>query len=162
MASWFKSIKNPTLNIKGCSYLRSWSCTRRRMEWPWWRRWRCTPRRSCARSCRPPGGWINFICCFLWKSQFSKNGPTLASFSFIFVFSNTHYKFYNNRYVKKCPSSIRCRDLKSRPLEYESPPITTRPGLQPKFYNFGPKLVDRSIQSPTKKIDCLLRGEKSN
>ena len=34
-------------------------------------------------------------------------------------------------YVKKCPSSIRCRDSNSRPLEHEPPPITTRPGLPP-------------------------------
>ena len=31
---------------------------------------------------------------------------------------------------EKCPSSIRCRDSNSRPLEHESSPITTRPGLQ--------------------------------
>ena len=29
------------------------------------------------------------------------------------------------------PSSKRRRDSNSRPLEYESPPITTRPGLPP-------------------------------
>ena len=33
--------------------------------------------------------------------------------------------------VKKCPSSIRCQDLNSQPLEHEYPPITTRPGLPP-------------------------------
>ena len=54
------------------------------------------------------------------------NGPTPASFSFIFVFPNTHYNFYN---VKNCPSSIRCQDSNSLPLENESPPIITRPGL---------------------------------
>ena len=32
--------------------------------------------------------------------------------------------------VKKCPSSMRCRNLNSRPLEHESPTITTSPGLQ--------------------------------
>ena len=31
--------------------------------------------------------------------------------------------------MKKCPSSIQCRDSNSRLLEHESPPITTRPGL---------------------------------
>ena len=31
--------------------------------------------------------------------------------------------------VKKCPSSLRCWDSNSHPLESESPPITTRPGL---------------------------------
>ena len=33
--------------------------------------------------------------------------------------------------LKKCPSSIWCRDLNSWPLKHESPPITTRPGLPP-------------------------------
>ena len=33
--------------------------------------------------------------------------------------------------MKKFPSSIRCRDLNSQPVEHESPPITTRPGLPP-------------------------------
>ena len=31
--------------------------------------------------------------------------------------------------VKKCPSSIRCWDSNSPPLEHKSHPITTRPGL---------------------------------
>ena len=35
--------------------------------------------------------------------------------------------------VNKCPSSIRCRDSNSQPLEHESPPITTRPGLPPYY-----------------------------
>ena len=35
--------------------------------------------------------------------------------------------FTTNTYVKKCPSSIRCRESNSWPLERESPPITTRP-----------------------------------
>ena len=39
--------------------------------------------------------------------------------------------FTTSRYVKKCPSSIRYRDSNSRPLEHESPPITTRPVLPP-------------------------------
>ena len=33
----------------------------------------------------------------------------------------------------KCPSSILCRDSSSRPLEHESPPITTRRGLKSSF-----------------------------
>ena len=59
---------------------------------------------------------------------FFKNVPTSASFTFIFDFSNTHYKLFNTYDVKKCPSSIQCRDRNSRPLEHESPPITTWPG----------------------------------
>ena len=33
--------------------------------------------------------------------------------------------------MKKCPSSIWCWDSNSWPLEHESPPIITRPGLRP-------------------------------
>ena len=53
--------------------------------------------------------------------------------SFIFgLFKQHHFKFYSKQvFVKKCPSSIRCQDLNPRPLELESPPITTRPGLLP-------------------------------
>ena len=37
-------------------------------------------------------------------------------------------------YVKKCPSSIQCRDSNQWPSGHESPPITTRPGLLPKSH----------------------------
>ena len=60
---------------------------------------------------------------------FLKNGPTPASIRLFLVFSNKHYKFLQQIDVKKCPSSIRCQDLNPRPLERESLPITTRPGL---------------------------------
>ena len=56
--------------------------------------------------------------------RFFLNGPFRASFSFIFVFST-------NKYVKKCLSSIQCRDLNPRPSEQESLSITTRPGFLP-------------------------------
>ena len=70
-------------------------------------------------------------CFYKILNIFLKNGPTPASFSFIFVFSNTHYNlFIQQMNVKKCPSSLRCQDSNSRPLEHESPPITTRPGLK--------------------------------
>ena len=42
---------------------------------------------------------------------FKKNGPTPASFSFIFgLFKQTSLQFLQQIYVEKCPSSIRCRD----------------------------------------------------
>ena len=62
-----------------------------------------------------------------------KNGPTLASVSFIFGLFNKHYKFLQQIYVKKCPSSLRCRDSNPRPSDRESPPQTTRLGLPPKW-----------------------------
>ena len=58
--------------------------------------------------------------------------PLLRWFS---VFSNKHYKFLQKIFVKKCPSSVQCRDSNSWSLERESPPITTRPGLPP-YRNF--------------------------
>ena len=43
----------------------------------------------------------------------AKNGPILASFSFIFVFSNKHYNFTTN-ICEKSPSSMRSWDSKPR------------------------------------------------
>ena len=40
-------------------------------------------------------------------------------------------KFLQQINVKKCPSSRRCWDSNPQPLEQESLPITTRPGLPP-------------------------------
>ena len=57
---------------------------------------------------------------------FKKNGPTPASFLFIFVFSNKQ-----QIWMWKWPSSIRHRDSYSQTSDYESPPLTTRPGLPP-------------------------------
>ena len=56
--------------------------------------------------------------------------PTPASFLFIFGLFKQTLQFLQQINVKKCPSSIRCRDLNPQPLEHESRPITTRPGLQ--------------------------------
>ena len=64
---------------------------------------------------------------------FFKNGPALGIFFIYIVFSNTHYNFYIKK-CEKCPSSIWCWDLNSQPLEYESPPKTTRPGLPPIYF----------------------------
>ena len=61
-----------------------------------------------------------------------KNGPTPASFSLIFgLFKQTSLQFLQQIYVKKCPSSIWCRDSNPQPSERESLPITTRPGFTP-------------------------------
>ena len=37
--------------------------------------------------------------------------------------------------VKKCPSSIQCWDSNSQPSDFESPPLTTKPGLPPLSIN---------------------------
>ena len=59
---------------------------------------------------------LNSICFSLNVSSFLKNGPTPASFSFIFVFSNKQYNFYNKKVCEKCPSSVRYQDSNSQPL----------------------------------------------
>ena len=59
------------------------------------------------------------------------NGPTLASFSFIFGIFKQTIQFLQQIIVKKCPSSIWRRDSNPQPLKYELSPITTRPGRPP-------------------------------
>ena len=65
-------------------------------------------------------------------------GQPRPLFIYLLLFKHTLIFFTINRYVKKCPSSILCRDCQdsnSRPLEHESPPITTRPEQPPsKFF----------------------------
>ena len=58
---------------------------------------------------------------------FFKNGPSPASFSFIFGLLKQTLRFLQQINVKKCPSSIQCWDLNQQPLKHESPPITTWP-----------------------------------
>ena len=49
----------------------------------------------------------------------------------IFLFFQTHITIFATNKCEKFPSRIHCRDLNLRPLEHDSPPITTRPGLPP-------------------------------
>ena len=58
------------------------------------------------------------------------NGPSPASFSFIFSLFEYQYNFTENK-CRNSPSSILSGDSNSRPLGHWSPPITTRPGLPP-------------------------------
>ena len=62
---------------------------------------------------------------YVFLKQMGHPRPLL---SFIFGLFKQTLQFYNN-ICEKCPSSIRYRDSNPRPLERESPPITTRPGL---------------------------------
>ena len=65
-----------------------------------------------------------------WVFAIFLNGPTPASFLFIFgLFKQTNIFIANQFEKNSWPSSIWRRDLNPRPLEDESPPITTRPGL---------------------------------
>ena len=51
---------------------------------------------------------------------------------FIFgLFKQTSLQILPQINVKKCPSSILCRDSNPRPLEHEGPLIATSPGLPP-------------------------------
>ena len=61
-----------------------------------------------------------------------ENGPSPASFSFIFgLFQTNINTILQQINVKKCSSSIWHWDLNPRSSERESPPITARPGLPP-------------------------------
>ena len=64
---------------------------------------------------------------------FKKNGPSPASFSFIFGLFQTNNTIFTTNQCEKMstPSSIWCRDSNPQPLEREAPPITTRLGLPP-------------------------------
>ena len=58
------------------------------------------------------------------------NGPSLASFSFIFdLFQKNINTILQQINVKKCSSSIRHWDSNPRLSEREPPPITSRPSL---------------------------------
>ena len=74
---------------------------------------------------------------------FFKNGPTPRPlFNLFSVFLNKQYNFYYKSMWKNV-MSIQYPVLNSnpRPLEYESPPITTRPGPHPKWSISLPSLV---------------------
>ena len=71
------------------------------------------------------------------------------------LFSCFQSIFTTNIY-EKCPSSIQCRDSNSRPLEHESPPVTTRPELLPSF-NY---LYHHIFRGPFDSISYNLRFSK--
>ena len=60
-------------------------------------------------------------------------GQPRPLFHLFSVFFKQTIQFLQQINVKKCPSSIRRWDSNPRPLERESPPITTRPGLPPEI-----------------------------
>ena len=71
------------------------------------------------------------------KGLISKNGPSRPLFVYFRLFKQT-IQFSNSHNWKKCPSGIWHMDLNPQHLEYESPPITTRPGLLPVKDLFSP------------------------
>ena len=82
--------------------------------------------------------WINLVTLNLAFTYYLKcflNGPTSASFSFIFALFKQTIQFLQQINVKNsCPSSIWHRDSNPQHLEHESCPITTRPGLPVKWF----------------------------
>ena len=50
------------------------------------------------------------------------NGPSSASFLFILGLFKQTIQILQQIYVKKCPSSIWCRNLNLQPSDFESPP----------------------------------------
>ena len=62
---------------------------------------------------------------------FLKNWANPGLFFVYFWSFQTNNTIFTTNQCEKCPSSIRRWDSNPRPLERESTPITTRPGLPP-------------------------------
>ena len=54
-------------------------------------------------------------------------------FCFFGRFKLTNNTIFTSNQWEECPSSVRCWDSNPQPLEHESPPITTGPGLVGKY-----------------------------
>ena len=85
--------------------------------------------------------------------------PTLASFSFIFgLFKQTSITIFTTNQCEKmsCTSRIRCQASNPQPLEHESLPITTKPGLSPTTESLSShtNFLESKIQS------CLMSNGK--
>ena len=72
--------------------------------------------------------WLNSIGRSAPLKFFLKNGPSPASFPFIFRLFQTNF---TTNYCEKCPSSISWWDSNPQPSDREPHPITTRPWLLP-------------------------------
>ena len=73
------------------------------------------------------------------KNVFLKKWAIPGLFFICFRLFKQTLQFVQQINVNKCPSSIRCWDSwdsNPRPLEHESPPITTRPGQSIKVLSF--------------------------
>ena len=65
----------------------------------------------------------------LIKLIFYNNGPCPTSFRLFSSFQTNIIAIFTTNKCEKFPSSKQCWDSNPQPLEHESPPITTRPGL---------------------------------
>ena len=77
--------------------------------------------------------YVNDLHVVYWSNNFKWAIPGLF-FIYICLFKPT-LQFLQQIHVKKCPSSIWCRELNPQPSKDESPPITTRPGHPPNWSN---------------------------
>ena len=62
-------------------------------------------------------------------------GHSRPFFIYFSSFQTNLITIFTTNKCEKCPSSIRCWDSNPRPLEHESPPMTTRPGLPPSTHH---------------------------
>ena len=69
----------------------------------------------------------------VWSPHFFKKWANPGLFFVYFWSFQTNNTIFTTNQCEKmsCPSSIRRQDSNPGPLERESPPITTRPGLSP-------------------------------
>ena len=86
-------------------------------------------------------GTSSTLCSTYFKRKWDEDGETSIRaifssaipglFFIYFRLFKQALQFLQQINVKQCPSSIRHWDSNPQPLEIESPPITTRPGLPP-------------------------------
>ena len=69
--------------------------------------------------------WEFFVHNFLFFLKMGQPGL----FFVLFLSFQTNITILTTNKCEKCPSSIQRRDSNSQPSDYESPPLTTRPGL---------------------------------
>ena len=86
-----------------------------------------------------PPTTVNLPFCWMGSTLttlFFKKMGQLRPLFHLFSSLQTHITIFTTKNVKKCSSSILCWDSNSRPLDHESPPITTRPGNLPLWQLF--------------------------
>ena len=86
---------------------------------------------------RPRAQRTDVHCSQVWRPLGYPGAPISAMEDridyFFHLFKHT-LQFLQQINVKKCTSSIGCRDSNSQPLGHETSPITSRPGLPPKIF----------------------------
>ena len=93
---------------------------------------------------RSPNIWWLLVLTSLFNKKnlpqllFLKSRPISASLCLFSVFFKQTIQILQQIYLKKCPSNIRCQDSNPQLSDYESPSLTTRPGLLPSSrYSLG-------------------------